>query len=309
MKKPYTWLLIAAILIGAVCLARCTARGLSPSPTLSISETAAPEPSLTPSPTLTPTLTKTPRPTATATHVPLPTLPPAEALEKVQELLDTNGGCAFPCWWGITPGETTYIEVLDTLQPIAWRISRLKNHPVYRDKITREFYFAVDDQPTLMNSQMVVFVLEKTTLEIDWLYTSHPYPLGDILLDYGSPEEIWLYATGIPGTGPVVYRIELFYPDKHIMTSIGNYAEMVHENGEDYARVCKDSLIGETGGVLVWSLDSQMEFKDFFREHEETDKYLPIEDVIDMSPQEFTNLILENNGSNCLELPLSKWEK
>jgi len=215
----------------------------------------------------------------------------------------------YPCWWGITPGVTTWNDVLDALQPIAWRMSSLKNHPVYKDRVTREFYFAIDDRPTLMNSLMAIVVLKRETMEIEWIVSSHPYHLDKILLDYGTPKEIWLYATGIPLTGPVEYTIKLFYPDKGIMTFISSYAEMVHRNGEDYARVCNDLLIDETGGVLVWSSDKRMDFKKFFSEYEETDKHLPIEIVIDMTPIEFTQFILESDSRNCLELPMSKWEK
>jgi len=306
--KPYTYLLITAILIGAVYLAGCTARVPSPSPIPTISETATPEPSLTPSPTLTPTATRTARPTATTSREPLPTLPPAEALEKVRELLETNGGCTFPCWWGITPGETNWEEVVDTLQPIAWRISSFKDHPVYKDKVTREFYFAIDDQPTLMNSLMVIFVLEKETLEVEWIVSGQPFNIEELLLSFGVPEEIWVTADGIPVTGPVVYSIDLFYSQIGIMTGISNYAEMIHKNGEDFALICNSALIDDAFGLLFFPPDTRMDYQEFYIEDKRPNEFLPIQTATNMTPEDFYDLVLSGGPNECFEIPMSNWD-
>lgn len=59
-------------------------------------------------PTPIPEITNTLEPTLTA--IPKATLVPEEARKLVQELLENNGGCKLPCWWGITPGKTTWAE-------------------------------------------------------------------------------------------------------------------------------------------------------------------------------------------------------
>ena len=72
--------------------------------------------------TRTPTSTQTrlPRPTATsqptktATPTKYPTLDSQGRLNFVLQELKTNGGCQLPCWWGITPGKTTWSEMVDT---------------------------------------------------------------------------------------------------------------------------------------------------------------------------------------------------
>lgn len=304
--KPYTYLLVAALLIGSIYLMGCLP---SPSPTPDNNETATPEPSFMPSLTLSPTPTRTAKPTATATHEPLPTLPPAEALEKVQELLETNGGCAFPCWWGITPGKTSWNEALDILQPIAWRISSLKNHPVYKDKVTREFYFAVDDQPTLMNSLMVIFVLEKEALEIEWIVSGQSYNLVSILEIYGAPDKILINVDGIPITGPAAYDYNLIYSNYEIIAGGGHDAKIVHRNGEDFAVICQPDFRTDARGLVFWSPEMKLEFKDFFIQYNSSEDYLPLETVIRMDSEEFTNFILKNDASNCLEIPMSLWEK
>jgi hypothetical protein len=74
--------------------------GGSATPTAIPSSTATEEsPTLTPAPTT----TNTPRPSLT----PSATLSPEEKKQKLMDLLRTNGGCDFPCWWGIQPGTTS----------------------------------------------------------------------------------------------------------------------------------------------------------------------------------------------------------
>jgi hypothetical protein len=72
-----------------------------PTPAPTRTATATLLPTFTPTPT--PTATYTPRPTVTPSLTPLPTLDPDAAATLVLELLDNNGGCSLPCWWGATP--------------------------------------------------------------------------------------------------------------------------------------------------------------------------------------------------------------
>ena len=59
-------------------------------------------PSKTPTPTLTPTITVT-------------WVPPTLNDYSIQTLIDTNGNCELPCWWGLVPGVTTKEQSLSFL--------------------------------------------------------------------------------------------------------------------------------------------------------------------------------------------------
>ena len=50
-----------------------------------------------------PTWTLSPTPILWVDWTPLPDLTIDEARENLRNLLETNGGCDLPCWWGITP--------------------------------------------------------------------------------------------------------------------------------------------------------------------------------------------------------------
>ncbi len=74
--------------------------------------TGTPVLTVTPPRSSTPPTTRTPYPTRTPTSTPLPTLEPGELAAFVLQMLETNGGCELPCWWGITPGETRWEDML-----------------------------------------------------------------------------------------------------------------------------------------------------------------------------------------------------
>jgi hypothetical protein len=222
-------------------------------------------PSTIPSPTTIPTSTRTPKPTVTPTWVALPTLPPAEALAKVKELLETNGGCELPCWWGIRPGKTTWKEAYDFLQPLAWLVDIQQIPKVYPNLLFVDFYFAIDDQPTLMNSHRVRLALEKDTLSIAWIQGGNRNEgLVSLMKKYGVPQEVWVYITGIPGTGPIYYEIGLFFPLLGILAASYQEAELIKRDGEEWVKICKSRLIHGGVGWVLWPPEKPMGYKDFF---------------------------------------------
>ncbi len=90
-----------------------------------ISLTDTPTPAILATELLTVTLTSTstslpilffteePPTTSTPTITPLPTLSVEDEGDLLSSLMADNGGCMLPCWWGITPGQTTVQEGRD----------------------------------------------------------------------------------------------------------------------------------------------------------------------------------------------------
>jgi hypothetical protein len=87
-------------------------------PSLTSYPTSTLAPSFTPLPSNThiPTRTQTPKITNTPTATPWPL---KYAKKRLLEFYKTNGNCRLPCWWGITPGETTYDEMKTLFAPYA----------------------------------------------------------------------------------------------------------------------------------------------------------------------------------------------
>jgi hypothetical protein len=66
------------------------------------------------------TFTPTRRTTSTPTQEPTLTFTPLPTLDQrgIQGLIDDNGGCQLPCWWGIEPGKTTKQQARSFLEQI-----------------------------------------------------------------------------------------------------------------------------------------------------------------------------------------------
>ena len=101
MKKilPVT-ILFTILTSGCLQMQPLPTSTMTPRPT--ITRTSIPTLTATFTPTLQPTTTYTPTLTS------LPTLQANEAIKKAKELLETNNRCTLPCFWGITPGITTW---------------------------------------------------------------------------------------------------------------------------------------------------------------------------------------------------------
>lgn len=97
------------ILAFSLALVACTTPMLS-------TATAFPRTTLPVSPTSEPIttsiLTLNPTNTPGITPIPVPTLTGEQRDRFLEDMLETNGGCELPCWWGgtIVPGKTTLGE-------------------------------------------------------------------------------------------------------------------------------------------------------------------------------------------------------
>lgn len=89
-------------------------------------------PSSNPSVTYTPSskATATYQPAATIALTPLPIIPKDKVRAKFDQLYAYNNGCSLPCWWGITPGITTWREALHFLHQFD-QVSRMEEDQKY----------------------------------------------------------------------------------------------------------------------------------------------------------------------------------
>ena len=163
---------------------------------------ASPTSTTTRTPTSTPT--RVPRPTATslptktATPTKYPTLDAQGRLNFVLQALKTNGGCQLPCWWGITPGKTTWAEMVDTFAKQGIGFDTYEPGKLYLSMVTSGNYL----EPTVD----VVFsegdgLVQSIGIRTEYYYilaqpkyfdTWHDYALDKVLARYGLPTQVYL---------------------------------------------------------------------------------------------------------------------
>jgi hypothetical protein len=167
--------------------------------TLAVSSKPSPEPTATVTALPdTPTQTSTPlTPTPFPTRMIVPTLSPEALKKNLIELFSTNGGCDFPCWWGVSPGD--FVDK-------AFSLSSILGEAPGRDVIGNYYYYTISIVDLHSPDLDVNFyhspsgVIQETAVILRYPSQFHEYndaiesqlALHNLLTQYGKPSEVLL---------------------------------------------------------------------------------------------------------------------
>jgi len=200
-------LALCTVLLVAVLLAGCSASPSSPAETpLPVTSTRSPCPvpcptpelaTVAPSPSRVPP-TRAPIPTRTP---PPPTLTAEEERAYVRQMLETNGGCELPCWWGVTPGKTSWqgMTYFLVLSPEG-----------FRDYAILHTLSEANDIVQRIEVQGCLDKVEGSINQFtqDWAR----YSLDQVLSRYGVPSRARIaLALPVEPGGPTYYILYVFY--------------------------------------------------------------------------------------------------
>lgn len=249
-------------------------------------------PSVTPTSTITPTPTKIATPTRTPTWTPIPTLHSEEAFQKILDLYANNGGCQLPCWWGITPGVTTWREAREILGPLGsvqgpftktGNIEKYDTSFVVPETIDTtglgffETDFWVEDG-----------IVKAISTNSSWIGKKFDYSLPGILKTLGMPDEVWMEIITDTTYTPH-YDIKLFYSERGLQFGASDDAII---RGSKLLICPQKFKRGKfPPGILLWSPSKEVTFKnldqtvlggvtnsdmeDFYRLEDFTDEFDP----------------------------------
>lgn len=203
-------------------------------------------------PTLTPSPTKT-----TPTPVPYPTFDVASstlseetATQNLIELLETNGDCELPCWWGMTPGETHTDSIETVFVPLGFDWYRdyeeLKDNTPYKAST-----YLVSEDNVIQSIQVYGGVAEET---YDHNEAWRPYAIPQVIESLGMPDDIYVYYPFRfdPG-GMQAYRLFFYYHDLGVEIDYLGKASLVDEKA-GWARACPNIL--ETDEINLFLFQS-----------------------------------------------------
>lgn len=255
--------------------------------------------------TIIPASTRTPTPTPTLappTWTPLPTLPPAQAMDYALELLQTNAGCRLPCWWGFTPGRTSWHTARHSLAQLGSSIY-IDTQPI-NSRFYIQFFVPGENDPFPIAHE---YLVQDGIIQGIKLYTyglAPAYYLAEFLKTYGPPDEVWIRAY-FEDQGNLPFGVALFY------SHLGILAEY-YPNGEQIG----DSVVGcpqeSTAPFLgVWATEIEMTFeeanKSFGAYVEVYPPFLPLEEATQMNIATFYQTFKQPNNPICLETEASRW--
>lgn len=325
LRWPGHWVMLVASVL--VYLAGCSTIPPSPgrtplpaihTPSLRPISSPSPEPPTRTSPTPSPVLaTHTPYPPPPTSTL-APALPPDQERAFVVGMLETNGGCELPCWWGITPGETDWQTVRSLFASLGKRTNDIPysdgtighgsrnfevSHPEHLDHL--EYYVAhtfVERDGRVQSVEVKCEVFRDATSEQfarDW----HRYSLDQVLTRYGLPSQVMLELWPNPPEPYYPYRLFVFYEHLGILIEYEGPAIP----GEPF-RICP--VFEQVNYLRLWLQSPErgiplLQLANL--DPLEQAQMLPLEEATGMDIQTFYETFRQAGTTACLESPAEIW--
>lgn len=279
------------LILSVVCVA-CTSTIPSHLPT---ADPVGPTPSVnTPTSALNPAQTHTPKPIFS----PVATLTTSEKKNLVNNLLLTNGGCELPCWWGFTPGKTSWTDIEAFFTRFSATIL-----PFERDEGYTHYYVEFD----IENENFVYDFFVDNNNIVEVILGQQHYSIHDFLVLYGQPREIWLYSDGeVPG--PSFIRVILFYPDKGILSLYWGKSNLIRRNSKNHLITCVADL-NNLGSLWLWSPSPEIDLEGLLTTTEKLPdmKFRRLGETTNYDEESFFDSILASESDVCLDTLSEIW--
>jgi hypothetical protein len=287
-----------------------------PQPTEAVATKAALQPTrkantatVTATGTATRTAIPTRTPTVSPTWTPLPTLPKEEAQVVLQELYTNNAGCRLPCWWGIVPGETRWVDAKVKLEPLAvdfYSVAPMASHTSFQVAVQSDSNHWHPDP-----REQIYHVKDGLIYAIDLdVFNLRPYgELRPMVQLYGSPDEIWVHASAFEAPAPpkIFFELFLFYREQGMLERYEDALESIIE-GEITS--CPQTIYGSS--LFLWEPSEDLPFLerlDQFTSGFVGRKYLPLEEATGVSVQEYVRELVQDEEPPCLRTRVDLWEE
>ena len=268
-------------------------------------------------PTSHPQSSNTPLPSTSPTWTAIPTLHPDEAKQIVVELFSNNGGCDLPCWWGITPGKTTWQEARAILSKINTELGLFQIGD--SDVIKVQYALPIPDdydpyglglfEPFVWIKDYAVIAIGTNTIRIKQDFDNS---LPGLLKSFGQPNEIWLSAHPEAPDNHPPYDIDLFYSERGIMLSSTGEASII----DDYIQICPQEFrLGKSPpGIVLFPASNGVTYSEltdeiFNREVSHIFEFRLLREITDgFDEAEFYNVYTDPQTEVCIEIKLEKLE-
>lgn len=260
--------------------------------------------------TLTEIATIVPSPTMTATREPtltaIPTLAQEEAQLRILELLETNGGCRLPCFWGIVPGETTWQEAYNFLDSFSTQIiSTTRSERWVPRSEAFGFLYTVPTTISLRQDMHLEYRASKGV--VDFIRADATIDVSELLSNYGEPGEVWIRALNYGFSSQLEFFVGIYYPEKHILAVFYDHRADILPSGYLFGCVDEKSKLENSPELWLWTPQRPITW-------EEVDPFLfwdsqpTLEDATGMTIEAFYEMYKNPEIRPCIQTPAAIWE-
>jgi hypothetical protein len=293
------------------------APSVSPSSTPQPTRTATTRPTVSPAHTATAELIPSP---AEATATRSPTLAPDERNAFILDLFLNNGGCALPCFWGFTPGETRWDEarqVLEQLNDNIFEVNMGKGKYRYevelqnwKDDINLGANFLVQDGIIeYVSSQQLVY---RGSPHLDLL--QNQFSLNNLFTKNYVPDKIRILLWDLEDNEIHPQYISIYFYQDKVNFAYWLWSGNVRKKGDQY-QICPNEpfSISELDPFRIFYIVASPNFditiekirQDYFQG--QSVKIFPLEEATGISNEEFARMGLDGDPKVCLNIDPDKW--
>ena len=267
-------------------------------------------PTQSPLPSSTQTFISTP--TVFPTWTPAPTLSRQDARALVKDLLENNGGCRLPCWWGMVPGQTDWNTSRHFLETFVISIEQGEEGQIIKDGVPvyATNYSIRYEGEGGYKSGFLIGIVDGIISEVEtgWDRNQKNYYLQRLLADYGQPDEVFIRAHRYTSTGdPPPFHILLNFKKNGFWVNYDMDGELVGNK----IRGCPQSI---NPVLYLWSTDEDWTLEDMIQlaygppvPHAPEYPTLPLKEATGMDVETFTDIFKDPNNQSCIETPADLW--
>lgn len=229
-----------------------------------------------------------------------------EGQKLVRGLLENNAGCKLPCWWGITPGKTTWVEAHQILEKVSFFVGGQESEDTFSASV-----HALKPYPYSLDSYLEHLYSVKNGI-VDYIRVYNPdvapnYNLNNFLEVYGQPSEVWMRTYSKAEMGIQIYTIDLFYQDKGILLEYSTGNPLKEVGGKLQNCMIKEM---DSPFIHLWSpSDQNLSFQEAKKFIDTTNLPEPrqLVDATEMDVYTFYETFKNPDTDVCLETPKNLW--
>lgn len=239
----------------------------------------------------------------------LPTLVPSEAAARINELIKNNGGCKFPCWWGIIPGETTWEDTYRLLMPLT-DYEGLLNANIYISNVESDDSFSAGFGFTAGNGKIDQgYIIQNNIVEYIGIRGDFErYTVPELISSYGKPDEILIGTYNYGSNNKPQFDMLLVYFGKGILAYFsGPDGQIIGKN----VNICfKEQIVYALdlwNPVNNYSLEQISKKGGIFTLRLGLDTFQKLQNTTSMSVAAFVTTI-NKDKSICINTPVEFWK-
>jgi hypothetical protein len=321
MRQPKLIMLLFALYMSITFLVGCNSvDGIKQTETFQVHTsylTRVPSSTSTPTVTILPTITATGMPetptytvgpsltpTWTATWTPVPTLSEEVRKQNLIKWFTTNGGCKYPCFWGVNPG-APFQQVFSLSPYIGEPPIKYKNEYSFLISLDELNFldFSIDYYEKKGYVEKIRARLTEAVRHPDYMDAfGISFSLSSILIHYGQPSNVLLQIQPrVEINSPIGYTLYLLYLREGFAVE---YAGVV--SSEDPLIVCvflEDYHLRSIGLEIQDSKAMESLQGELLKQG-----FLPIEEVTSMSRDDFYETFSSFENNQCIETSIDYWK-